>query len=352
MDAVSNQQTVSTQCSSGREAGGIIHVHPTLRCNLTCKHCYSSSSPHIQGALDADGITEIMKYCRQMSYTILSVSGGEPFLYKDLEKLLYNARCLGMSTQLVTNGTLLGSPIAEKSLPYLDLVAISIDGDEALHDRIRNRQGAYSKAIEGAKAVQEHGVRLGIIHAITESSWRKMIDIAALAYSLGASLLQVHPLEMTGRAIQELPEGLSIDELHKAYILFNYLQEKYAGRMHVQMDCLHRLIIEDNPQICGFYDNAFVPAMDNFYKISNSLIIDETGDILPFSYGINKKFKIGNISVQSQALIEEMFENYLSNTGKVYRDLLDKCYHSYLQSNCDDDLIVWSEYVVKQSYNG
>ena len=34
----------------------IFHVHPSLRCNLACAHCYSSSSPAAHDALPVEAI--------------------------------------------------------------------------------------------------------------------------------------------------------------------------------------------------------------------------------------------------------------------------------------------------------
>ena len=32
----------------------VLQIHPTLRCNLKCPHCYSSSSPEEAGELSLD----------------------------------------------------------------------------------------------------------------------------------------------------------------------------------------------------------------------------------------------------------------------------------------------------------
>jgi MoaA/NifB/PqqE/SkfB family radical SAM enzyme len=79
--------------------------------------------------------------------TFISVHGGEPFVYRHTETLLELLRERQFDVMFSTNGTLLR--------PYLDSLArlenlsllLSIDGDEATHDRIRGR-GRYRQARE------------------------------------------------------------------------------------------------------------------------------------------------------------------------------------------------------------
>ncbi len=338
-----------SMCASDIVVGGILHIHPLLQCNLSCSHCYSDSSPRKKDALSIENILPFMESIIDYGYNILSVSGGEPFLYKDLHSLLINAKQNGMRTQLVTNGILMGSKISKECLPYLDLVAISIDGNEKNHDEIRKMKGAYKKAIKGANLVIDSGKRLGIVSAVMNGSWRNMIEVTEMAYNIGASLVHFHPLELSGRALKEIPRGITFDELQKAYIVYNFLQEKYEGVMHIQMDCIHRLAIENNPEICGYYGDSFVPVKSNFVDISKSIILDEKGNVFPFSYGLNKNYFIGNIKEKKFSEISAMLDNYIENRAMDFSNLLISSYNKFKNQISNQDIIVWSEYVVKQS---
>lgn len=339
----------STCTSNNTIVGGILHIHPLLQCNLSCAHCYSDSSPRKKEVLDIKNILPLIESIKEYRYNILSVSGGEPFLYKDLQYLLINAKQNGMRTQLVTNGILIDSKIAKDSLPYLDLVAISIDGDEVTHDKIRKMKGAYKKAINAANIILNSVKRLAIVSAVMNNSWKNMIEIAETAYAIGASLVHFHPLELSGRAITEIPNGIDYEELQKAYIVYNFLQEKYAGLMHIQMDCIHKLVINNNPEICGYFGDAFIPNKSNFTDISKSIILDEKGNVFPFSYGLSKKYFIGNIKNKNHSEITNMLENYIDNKAIDFSNLLISSYKKYTSQISEQDIIVWSEYIVEQS---
>ena len=52
----------------------VIHLHPNLSCNLSCKHCYSSSAPGLKKELDSNEIIGFLKYAWEYGFNALSVS--------------------------------------------------------------------------------------------------------------------------------------------------------------------------------------------------------------------------------------------------------------------------------------
>jgi MoaA/NifB/PqqE/SkfB family radical SAM enzyme len=82
----------------------IVQIHPTRRCNLRCLHCYSDSSPEATDELPPELVTRVLGEAAMLGYRVASVSGGEPFMYQPLPRLLTAAKASGMRTQLVSNG--------------------------------------------------------------------------------------------------------------------------------------------------------------------------------------------------------------------------------------------------------
>jgi len=62
---------------------GIVQVHPSLQCNLRCRHCYSVSGPEQRGALPVETVLDCLEDCAALGYGVLAASGGEPFLYPE-----------------------------------------------------------------------------------------------------------------------------------------------------------------------------------------------------------------------------------------------------------------------------
>ena len=146
MTAATNLKPVNGLTVEPRFTGSrVIHFHPTLQCNLKCKHCYSSSAPEERGSIPGAALDTFLAYAKEYHFDTLSISGGEPFMYQELERVLEHSRQQGFRNLVASNGTLLKSKRNQAILPLIDLLAISIDGDEMLHDHIRGQKGALLK---------------------------------------------------------------------------------------------------------------------------------------------------------------------------------------------------------------
>lgn len=335
--------TFSNHCKDGY---GVIQLHPTLRCNLACKHCYSSSAPEKKSKLSHKSITKFLAYAVNYGFKGISVSGGEPFLYPELGLVLEESKKLNYRTSVASNGMLLKSSKAKDTLKYVDTIAISIDGDESLHNEIRNFDKAYQKMLEGIDVIKEEKMDFGFIHTVTPKSWDMMIDLADFAFEQGARLMQFHPLELYGRA-SELMADQNINQslLHKIYIIGDYLKKKFHNKMKIQLDFLHKDYIKMFPQTVAYYGERYQPSVDKISRSLKSIIVDERGDVYPISYGFSKKYAIGNIKEVEDGV--DIFKRYLKTWQHLY-SILESTYHQIV-SDEEDDMVMWTELVVRNS---
>lgn len=123
----------------------------TYRCNLKCRMCNIWNKEHARDELSADDIGRLFHKPHGVYW--LGITGGEPFLRKDLPDLVDAA--LAPSPHLralhfATNGTL--TPrieemvhAAKKKYPKLKMVfTLSVDGPPELHNRIRGAQDVWA----------------------------------------------------------------------------------------------------------------------------------------------------------------------------------------------------------------
>lgn len=336
-------------CNSGESK--IVHIHPSLQCNLFCKHCYSESSPQLKSSLDLNKLKPFLAFARGEGYNIVSISGGEPFLYRDLEELTAYTKSVGFYNMVVSNGMLLGSEKNKRILQNIDLIAISIDGNKELHDDMRQQNGAFEKMISGVNVLKELGKTFGFIHTITERSWKQLLWIAEFAHGNGARLFQLHPLENFGRARQSFNYSLSQEILYKAYILYHYIKDKYNDAMFVQLDFLHKQHIIDFPSLVNVhFDGEELQEAKQLRNLINTIIIDEKGNILPIAYGFSKEFMLENIyrfNTREEWIEADVFEKFLNNkSGTLYRKY--KTAYNYVV-NSDNEMINWNELIVEMS---
>ncbi|MEA2149564.1 MAG: hypothetical protein QOD69_1394 [Solirubrobacteraceae bacterium] len=275
---------------------GILQVHPTLRCNLRCEHCYSSSGPDVSTALDISSLCAALEDARALGYETVSVSGGEPFLYRELPELLRFAKSIGLRTGVTSNGTLFGRDRLQRVREHLDGLAISVDGPPDVHNRMRASPRAFERLLAGVQIARDSGIPFAFIHTFTEGGWTHLPWVAELAAQQGARLLQIHPLEPFGRAQTRLradvPAG---DTTSRAYLLAKALEARYACSFAVQFDALLRRDILADPELVYAAPGDEPPQSRNAADRLGSLVIEADGTVVPISYGFSASYAVANL---------------------------------------------------------
>jgi MoaA/NifB/PqqE/SkfB family radical SAM enzyme len=326
----------------------IIQVHASLNCNLHCKHCYSSSGPGIKKELAFDALANILGQAAEIGYNAISMSGGEPFMYQPLEELMRFSKTVGYFNSITSNGMLLKGNRAKKILKYVDLVALSIDGKEEMHDHMRSQPGAFKKMREGAAILRDSIKTYGFIHTLLPDSWKILSWLAGFAVDEKASLLHLHPLEMSGRATRHF-SGLQFDQtdLYKIYISHYYLKTFFENEIFIQLDLLHRHNMRNNPNFV-FHENS-KPQLCNeeFSTIFKELIINENGDIYPIAHGCSPFFTLGNI--YSGEKLQYMTERFMQEKMGHIIDLFRATYDDIMNDK-EHEIVNWAELVIQKSH--
>jgi Fe-coproporphyrin III synthase len=219
-----------------------------------------------------------------LGYRAVAFSGGEPLIYPGLQQALRRAKALGLRTSVTTNGTLLDPPRLEALRDLVGLLAISLDGPPDLHNEIRGSSSAFDRLITGIENLRSTGIRFGFIHTLTRTSWEHLVWLADFAHDNGASLLQIHPLELFGRAKQEMQsQAMTEDVLARAYLLSFALMAKYKGRMTVQLDVLHREQALRSP--ASVYAGDCWEGVERASDQLGVIVLESDGSVVPLAYG-------------------------------------------------------------------
>jgi Fe-coproporphyrin III synthase len=324
----------------------IIQIHPTLKCNLTCVHCYSSSAPHLKAELSLSKLKSFLEEAALEGYNAISLSGGEPFLYAGLAELLVHAKSLGFYNAVTTNGMLFERhPKNIAMLEHIDFLAMSIDGEAEQHNFMRNSPKAFKGLLEGIEIVKNEMSNYGFIHTVTPTSFASLLWLGDFVQHHSGKLLQLHPIENIGRG-QKVYEALSLqqDILHKINILTHYLKKKHEGQMLIELDLLHRDQIIKKPQIVYAHSTKIYPRItDNLRE----LILDEKGNLIPISHGFAGCYQIGNLS--ENIPFSSMAARFLENTFSHLQRIFDETYAD-IAANEEIELLNWAEIVVHNSH--
>jgi len=299
--------------------------------------------------MELDTLCRVVKDAHEMGYEVLSVSGGEPLLYRHLDEVLAVAKSLGMGTTITTNGTLLDRERCERLRGLVDICAISLDGPPDLHNEIRNSSQAFDRLLSGLRSIKAVGVPFGVIHTLTRRSWDHLLWIAEFAAAQGSSLLQIHPLELIGRAASEMAvDSPDDDVLCRTYLLSLALLAKYGNSMRIQLDVIDRESLLSLPEVAAPLDSTVDPTLIPAADLVNPLVVEPLGRVVPVSYGFSREYQICDLRHQT---LKEAWLGFLRKGYPQYRDLCNHVLAEHVKGS-NRQLFSWYELLVKHSVEG
>lgn len=192
--------------SKSKQILRLLFWESTIRCNLTCAHCRrieSDEQAHrdLTTAQAKDLIEQLAELGRgQPMMPVLVFSGGEPLCRCDLFELVEQARTLGITAALATNGTLIDATVAEQIRESgIARVSVSLDGATAeVHNKLRKLEGSFERAIEGIGCLRVKNVPFQINITLTKHNAGQLEDVYELAKSLGAVAVHIFMLVPVG----------------------------------------------------------------------------------------------------------------------------------------------------------
>ncbi|MGC4100708.1 radical SAM protein [Ferruginibacter sp.] len=131
----------------------VVILMPHSACNCRCVMCDIWKGNHRLKQLTEEDISGLLQALRKFGTQRVLMSGGEALLHPDffrLCKLLKNER---IKISLLSTGLTLKKNAAQL-VQWVDDIIVSLDGDEAMHNSIRNIPNAFAKMAEGIAAIK------------------------------------------------------------------------------------------------------------------------------------------------------------------------------------------------------
>lgn len=105
-----------------------VSFHLVKPCNMSCKFCYATyNTVKIGKQLSAQFVFTILGKLKDAGVKKVTFAGGEPMLYNDLERVIKYAKRIGLTTSIITNGSLITEDWLIKMEQHLDWIGLSID---------------------------------------------------------------------------------------------------------------------------------------------------------------------------------------------------------------------------------
>ncbi len=202
MQQIRNPTPVRHRRGTGGGVKPVVIWNLTRRCNLKCRHCYTSSADlDFPGELTHGQAMGVLDDLAAMRVPALILSGGEPLSRFDFFELAARARELDFRyLALSTNGTRIAGETADRIAALaFDYVGISLDGVGRTNDWFRGQDGAYDAALAGVRACKARGIKVGLRFTLTRDNAAQLRDIVALCEDEGIDKFYLSHLVYAGR---------------------------------------------------------------------------------------------------------------------------------------------------------
>jgi pyruvate-formate lyase-activating enzyme len=336
--------TAADRGRSGFLPDRIIHLHPTRLCNLACVHCYSESGPNQRGGLDPETVASALGVLRAESYEAVSLSGGEPLVYRDIGAVVRSAKGLGFRVTMITNGLL----VNERSGPViaeLDGIAISFDGLAETHDAVRARPGAFERACESLQQLADEGRPVAAAISLTRDAIPELPELAYQLAGLGAGALQIRPVARAGRAKSMSPSvfGSAADHA-RLFLVAAALGQELAPNVRVHCDLAPTQgLWREREAYAALLARCDLPASAQpLAELVNPLIITDEGRLKPIAYDFDAGFDIAEL----EGLTAERLRHYKDERLREFRELVGSALASLEHRQ---ELVDWFDFCTRLS---
>jgi len=281
----------------------------TERCNHDCPHCYNCWKNPVDypaGELPTDQTLDMLgRMLDQTGASLVSVSGGEPFLRDDIHEIVDYLADRGVTINMICNGSLVTEGSIERMLGKISIYEVPLlSVEREIHDSLSGRRGAFddvTMAVANLKAASQRVVCVFVATKLNLPTWS---ETAELAIALGADgimfnrfnpggrgrenieLLQASPAELIEAmdAAERISEDYEIsiscsiamppclfDHTRYTKLSFGFCAAG-TDRAYYTLDplgnvrpCNHSAIIIGNIREMGFWDMVDSPTMEDFF---------------------------------------------------------------------------------------
>ena len=174
---------------------------------------------------------------RQFGTQQVVMSGGEALLNPNFFTFCAILKQENIRITLLSTGLTIKRH-AEQLIKWVDDLIVSIDGDEKLHDTIRNIPGAFNKLKEGVAHIRSlnPAYRItgrSVIHKLNFKNWPAIIDSAL---EMGLNQVSFLPADVSSNAFnrtkvwdetRQADVQLSVPELAELQVVTDYIIEEY-----------------------------------------------------------------------------------------------------------------------------
>lgn len=209
----------------------------TGKCNCKCRHCFVDAPNAKFGELSTAEAIDVIDQMAACGVSMVDLSGGEPFVRKDIWRLIdHMLECDISIGQVYTNGCL----VNEYTLDQFDRrslhpgFAVSFDG-LGWHNWLRRKENAEYEALNAIRLLITHDYQVAVsmcVHQGNIGDLQKNIEYLA---NLGVPLVNVSGITSTPLWLKNCEGNILSNEQYYDAML-RYIPQYYNSKVKIQVN--------------------------------------------------------------------------------------------------------------------
>ena len=273
----------------------------TFACDSNCVHCSSAGKSAGPDEVDTADAMRIVDQVCDFGASFFGITGGQPFLRKDLFQVISYAKKRGLNVSIITDGRLMDKRAFENIVENEVKISVSIDGAEETNDAIRG-MGAYAAAVSTIKRFSRKKLLNCLVYTFanaglaTNANVDDMRHVLDLAHRYDARWVVFHGFIPYSKETKTLKVDLTPQQYEWVCNQLYDLTFEYKGKpeINVYIPFYARVAKQRGmPDFDSWYNNFFLGRC--FF--GKFMSIAENGDAIPCSY--NDVYRIGNVKDKS-----------------------------------------------------
>ena len=291
------------------ESIAILQFQYDYTCNFACEHCSADPFMHKtkksrvtdkRRTFTVEDVRELARQGDEMGLAHIVITGGEPLVYPDFDKVV---EAIDPNKWFITsdsNGWLLDAAKA-KHLKHIGVSKVQISLDSMIpeeHDRFRNKKGSFDAVMRAVDASLDAGLNVIMQTVVWKERARSEEFIRFLEYTkkkgIGAFVTFAKPVGSWSGKTEVMcgnEEWKHIKSLEEDYDVFTHLTPGYG----IDVGCI---AVKRMVSITKYGDIMPCPyihtSLGNFFEEPLKDIIDRGLAIEAFAYGEKQKCLVGN----------------------------------------------------------
>lgn len=216
-----------------------VYLNVTNECNLRCIYCSADSGTPYSNELSLEEIYGVIDSLREAKVFHVTVTGGEPFVRKDIFSILERLVQSKIKVGMISNGTIITDEIAQRLVALnIHEVRVSLDATSAEANDAARGHAAFSRAYRGVKILINHGIRPTILVTVNKFNYDQVENIVEDLKKLDVRSIAFNLLSAVGRGVCTYPVlNLSPEQFDEFAALIRVVKAEH--KEFVKEDFLH-----------------------------------------------------------------------------------------------------------------